>query len=372
MGCESIKKAMEDFLNGEDGAGEQSKLWEHLKECPACRRYLDALVEADGVLRRAVREALNSVEPPPYLAQKITGALESGRGRALKRRAAFLLKAAAAAAVIFLAFFAAGQFGFFRDGFPGLVSSSRQEDTFLDAFREVEELSHSALNDSGSTADGVGRAEISPAPQEETNAGEADLPAAVRVPSPAVGAAGATQAKESPAAAIPPGQVRALSKESRGRENKEPPLSSPPGAAAGTAWEGRVPVVPHNSGLFVAADSEPAADPFRVAAAAAGFEPLVPSYLPPGSGLVELKWEKGAITQSYRAGNSWFTVTQARAAGKSDGGLPPEPLVFDGQTGGPAARWRVAGFEFCVQGNLPAEEILKIARSLGLPAQAGP
>jgi hypothetical protein len=114
------------------------------------------------------------------------------------------------------------------------------------------------------------------------------------------------------------------------------------------------------------------------AAREVGFTPALPGYLPSGAELKDVTWESGAIYLGYRADRNSFKLTQSRNAGGSVIGEEGGRLIdlngakaYLQETGSEGdssiyftVRWQRGEWEFKIEGDLPGEEILRIALSM--------
>ncbi|MFW6126173.1 MAG: anti-sigma factor family protein [Chloroflexota bacterium] len=118
--CKKVKGMLSPYMDGQLNPGEVDKVERHLRQCDTCRRELDSLEQAAGLLRQ-----VPAVEP------RCSFAVPAG---AVTRRPALLgaLRVAAATAAVFLALVLVGDaVGFFAAA-PAEERTGRQEyaDTF--------------------------------------------------------------------------------------------------------------------------------------------------------------------------------------------------------------------------------------------------
>ncbi|BAF58853.1 hypothetical membrane protein [Pelotomaculum thermopropionicum SI] len=355
MHCETVKRLMNDLLDQTLPAAREREIEAHMAVCEGCRSEFQKLGAADELLKKVICEMMTEIEVPPGLSRRIEKVLAEAkhRGPAWMRLAA-LLKAPAVAAALLLAVAAAGFLGWQKP----FSTAVKQPEVALNGPVAAENQSEVVTRDADRTA----------APEEVPAADKLEV--LQKYDSGAVqdGAGGGNSAEpEEKQELRDAGEVPAgVSREPGGQLRQNKIFS---GASVETLNSG-APLLKKGT--------------LEEAAAGAGFYPVKPAYLPEGARFLEAAWVPGAVYQNYRAGQLAFTVSQSRANGIKPGeGSRAGPGVAVEINGVPAVlqetgpepgdgasrvrtvlRWVSGEWAFSVEGELPKEEIIKIAESL--------
>lgn len=386
MRCEKIKPILNDFFNKSLSPGEERQLEGHLAACELCRAEFQKLKRADDILREVVLEMVSGIEVPPDLNHKIKSILKEKRHKTLPYHGlSTLLRTPAVAAAMLFLVLGAGIFGYYNF----INQAAKQQVVMNETLSDREENSGQekviAVQDAP-VADGTS----APAPVEtipvvveenvvENGSWKPGTAFSERRPNPML--AQSARSKE----VFSVKETLAVNTVDDPAEQSGP---QPPEAAAlnkvPEGMDGETPV-PVGKGAITALDVAPLRKgTLDEAARDTGFVPVRPGYLPPGAQLLEVSWRPEAITRSYRTGNASFTLTQSRAD-LSDPGyeqLTGQGAVIelsgvkayweeagplaDGSASGryAALRWQRGTWAFAVAGDLPRDEIIKIATGL--------
>lgn len=402
MRCEEYLPMINELLNKTLSLTEKREVEDHLTVCENCRAEFQRLKKADDLLREVVCDMVSEIEVPAYLSRRIKETLEKEqeqRARAIRSgwRPAFL-KIPAVAAALFL-FIAAGTFGYHYVFGPPAKQS------------EVV-LQEPAVTDESEPLISYDRA-VSPAgPEPEPGAsGSVD----VREKS----APAKTPAPETPLALKPEGTQNVVSESEAGRiarENAPAGKGGEPetettttkqrGGAGALKSAGRTVEPPQLEGtqpqedrrLFAAGQSFATGEEAGVegsdrdsftrgtledAANDLGFACLEPDYLPQGAELQEVNWLSGTVYQNYRIGQLSFQISQSQAGASEAKNKPPSQenvieingargILEETRTGAEngiskgytTIIWQQGELLLSVGGELPREELVKIASSL--------
>lgn len=417
MLCENSDRIFNDYLDGDLAPAKVSQFELHLAECGACRRKFERLKLADDFLRRGVRQLMEEIPVPDSLLEGFEKRLAREKKGFLLRRISPLTRYAGIAAAFLILVAAAGLFrsGFGplgrMDGRPVAYSSSPaaemnggspdESQTSSGAAKEKQVAAGSKenlqnydrLSDSGSrTSTGQ------PPVANNTGAGEnlQKKGASDLLSAPEAGPdSGHVVGGPFPVAVKAPGGV---SVKKEGAQDTAPntaaaPGNAPPGLGAGGAGPEALRMM---ASAPVAASGGPAlVNPalkqgsMDEAIKETGISPALPSYMPGGTSLTGVAWQKDAIYLHYRVGQFYVTIGKQRApegepgtAGGSgcEAGAGCKSVDVSGargclsetgpQPGDSAATsrvdilWQKEGWAMNVEGNLPAAEILKIANSV--------
>ncbi|MCL6635538.1 MAG: zf-HC2 domain-containing protein [Peptococcaceae bacterium] len=364
MRCEIVRPMLHDLLDKTLSPEEAREVGDHLAACESCRSEFQELKRVDDLLREAVCEMINAIEVPPDLGGRIEKILAERKNKTLVGWLAAFLKPPAVAALLLTVVAAAGIFSFHNYFRPAANQSKVVlEDPQTSSKQLQNENAPGGL--SLLTLDGELHDELSaPAePEQLEQSGERDEVRAVQDRVSAGGGSGAAaDLKERQASSVK--------------------LQVPPAAPQPTQ-EKSFPA-PAAGGFFAAAAPSLKKGTIEEAAGEVGFVPARPAYLPRGAELQEVTWLSGTICQSYRAGQFSFTISQSRrdvaVPFYDEAARQGTPVQINGlrailqetrpeTVGGTprvftTVRWQRGEWIFSVCGDLPGEEIIKIASSL--------
>ncbi|MFX4262197.1 zf-HC2 domain-containing protein [Pelotomaculum propionicicum] len=367
MSCIKTLQMMNDYLDKTLSKSEEQIVKRHLEECKSCRSEYQNLEKADHTLRQVICEMVADIVVPNGLSDRIEMNLSAAnRKNTLLSRLSVMLKTPAAAAALLFVVLAAGFLTY--NNFFNLADQQKvamTENTESAGVR-AEDNNGAAV---GGQADPLKGVQVLQAESDlMSNTDEQldrDAGNAVKVPvenQPDSMAGILSGQPPAPAAATAP---EALSKSyPAGVQRRALVTSAPPGMGESMAVS--------NSGTMEEAVRD------------VGFIPVKPAYLPQGAVLSDVSWFKGEVSQNYRAGKYYFTVSQSRfdaadfeyedaisqGSAVDINGMPgfiqenrPEP---GGNVSGDVTtlRWRQGDWAFSVSGDLPAEELIKISTSL--------
>lgn len=345
MHCDTIKLMINDWLDNTISEKKAVILKDHLAKCESCRIEFKRLEKADTLLREAVRDMVSRIEAPPGLNGRIERALAAEVMRKpWAGRVSAILKTPAVAAALLLAVITAGVLGLHNP----FGSDGKRTDV--------------VMQEPGNITQGE-----SPALQEQLEkpsapSGNANGPVIIH-DNPKTTSAPPTPPAPADQTALP-AQVPPVVE--KGRLSQEKRLSS------------------SDSDFSVSSSPALKSGTLDEAAREVGFSPSQPSYLPRNTELQDVSWQTGVVYQSYRTGQFYFKIVQGRSDIMSfnyeeelrQGGSPVEingihavfsQTVPEGdriskpQT---LVRWAKGQWTFAVAGELPGEEIIKIASSL--------
>lgn len=356
MHCNRIEPMLNDLLDKTLSANEQREVEEHLARCEGCRSEFGKLKRADDILREAVCEMVSGIEVPPELNHKIEMILAGERRKkTLAGRLPVFLKSPAIAAALLFTVATAVIFSF-HNPFNQAVKHTEvvlAEPQSLPESRVLEEPKSVADSSNPPVTPEAVRNLAEPVKPEESKTQTNNEKAA---PRDTVGAKEEI-VKEETVFTMKDQVPQALGKSLPAKENRSLAATFAPAFKKGTLEE---------------------------AAAEVGFNPTRPAYLPQGAVLQEVAWLSDTVYQNYQVGQISFTITQSRADMvrlNDDGGgrqgtftdingsratleeTAPEAAgtAYRGTT---TVRWQQGEWIFSVGGELPREEIIKIASSL--------
>jgi hypothetical protein len=406
MRCKEAMHKLNDLFDRTLTAREEQEVQAHLAACPACRSEFQLIKNADDMLRAAVLEMVAEIEVPANLSQRIVQALAGEKRRSTGMSGLFgFLRTPAFAAAMLMLVAATGLFGYYKlffspGGSPAVVLSNESQPA-------------------AGSAGGTGPAPLSGAaesPAQKTTgdgAGETE-------PAPLYGAAGPEQSrstfKDSTSAKVPDeaatpvtpittmmagstngsaGDTGVPGAEDIARQN------APPGRGGGEFYDSTeqeaknlkdAPIITDDDSVLMAGSQSPDTGKLSISSRAAlrqgtlqeatrevGFTPALPRYLPPEAELIDVTWGTRAIYLNYQAGPNFFMITQSRVTevvvtGYEGGQLidlnGAKALLQETSPGGDQSwfyttvRWQRDEWVFTVEGELPSEEILKIAMSI--------
>lgn len=351
MRCESIKTMMNDLLDKTLSAGEEREVEDHLARCESCRNEFHKLKRADDILREVVCEMVSEIEVPPELSHRIEKiVVREQRKKSLAGRLPVFLKNPAFAAALLFTVITAVILSYLN---PFSLAEKHSEVVFS----EPQALSGPK---GGNMADSSGP----PVMREEVRA----------VAEPETSKKNETHTiKETAVAGDTGGTPEVVLK-----DQPSPMTARVPQVV------GKLPPPQENRSL--AATGAPALKKgtLEEAAGEVGFNPARPAYLPRGAVLQEVTWLSGTVYQNYRAGQISFTISQNRTdmvKFNDDEGVRQGTFTeINGSRAilhetGPevgdnasrritTVRWQWGEWIFSVSGELPREEIIKIASSL--------
>jgi len=400
-----------DLLDRTLTVREEHEVQAHLAVCPVCRSEFQLAKNADDLLRATVMEMISEIEVPANLSQKIVQSIaREKKSLTGLTMVSGLFRAPAFAAAILMLVVATGLFTYYKLFNPSLenpaVVLSTESRTATGSPGETESVPvPEAAKFPALGTVGQGASEKEPAPLSggagpeqpafnestttkvpyETNApmmsAKTMMADSIEVPA---GDNGGFAADTDTSSAEVLDRLNAPSGRGGGEFNdaKEQAASNLEDAPVITD-EGSIPMVTgqHSDAgdLFISSRAAMRQGTLQEAAREVGFTPIAPGYLPPGAELKEVTWKPGTINLVYRAGRNSFMLTQRRAAELSDtletGGQlidlnGTKARLQETRPGGDQSgvyttvRWQREEWVFTVEGELPREEILKIALSI--------
>lgn len=404
MRCKEAMQKLHDLLDRTLTAGEEHEVQAHLAVCPACRSEFQLVKNADDMLRATVLEMVAEIEVPANLSHKIVQTLAGEKRRPTGMTKLFgLLRAPAFAAAMLMLVVAIGLFGYYRlffppGGSPAVVLSTESQPA-------------------AGSAGGTGPAPLSGAAESSTQKTTRDG-ARETESAPLYDAAGpdrstfkdSTSTKIPDEAATPVTPITTMMAGSTNGSAGDTGVSgaediarqnAPPGRGGGEFYDSTeqaaknledAPIIADDDSVLMAGSQSPDTGKLSISSRAAlrqgtlqeatrevGFTPAVPRYLPPEAELIDVTWGPRAIYLQYQAGPNSFMITQSRVTevvvtGYEGGQLidlnGAKALLQETSPGGDQSRfyttvrWQRDEWVFTVEGELPSEEILKIAMSI--------
>lgn len=360
MRCENIMPMLDDLLDKTLSPDEAREVEKHLFACESCRRRFVELKKADGILREVVREMVAAVEVPSGLGDRVEKRLAGEQKKPLVKRLPAFLKNPAVAAAVLLLVAAAGIFSFH---YP-LKSEVKQ----IVADSSETRKSNTANNPVAPAAHG-----------DDPEAGQTVVPEKINTSS-AQDRAAAGDNRRQPEVKPEVKQENKLNSKVEDRSGGQQSVSaldqaSPLSAKAQSSQEKH---------FLTAARAAGGKGTLEEAARELGFSPARPSYLPPGAELQDVTWFSDAVYQNYRDGQITFVISQSKANIKASGAdessgqgtaieingakavlQESKAGAGDSVSRGPATvQWQRGEWTYSVTGQLPGDEIIKIASSL--------
>lgn len=371
MCCDNTIRVMNDFLDKTLSKTEERKVQSHLEECENCRSEFNKLEKADTVLRQVVCEMVAGIDVPGNLSDRIEKIISAeNRKKTPWSRVFVMLKSSAVAAALFFVVLAAGFVSY--HSYSNLISN--QPKVVL-SVPDAGNHTNVAGNSAAERLDSI-VGENTAAVKEENVLQTA--PVLERKPEDIINTTNTTEQLKKVQAEGPAGvlsdklQLPAISQAPE-ILSKSQPVEEPRSAF--------VTSVPTATGEGMPAQYR---GTMEEAAGAVGYLPAKPAYLPQGAVLSDVTWHSGATAQNYRVGEFYFAVSQSRLDAANfvyDEMLSQGSAVdINGSQGfiqesGPepgdsisvvttTLSWQKGDWAFSVIGDLPAEEILKVAASI--------
>ncbi|MDD4236990.1 MAG: zf-HC2 domain-containing protein [Desulfotomaculaceae bacterium] len=380
MRCEKIVHKFNDLLDMTLSAVEEHEVQAHLVACPDCRDKFQLVKNADDMLRATVLEMVAEIEVPSNLSQRIGQILAGEKKRQHRKAKLFgLLQAPAFAAAMLVLVVATGLFGYYK-----LFDPSRNNPSVVLSLPQSQSVSESAADTEPAPLSGAGQ-------EQATVKGGTTTDAKYKAASPLV-------TEKTPVAddtIVIMQDADNLDAEAIARQNAPSGLGSGDynktieKAATDLAQD---PITEEQSIPMASSQSSGTAKMFTMSDRATsqrgtlqeatrevGFTPTVPGYLPPEAELKDVTWEPGTVRLEYLADRNSFMLTQSRVAevgtiGEEGGQLielngakahlQENSTDGDQSWGYTTVRWQRGEWVFMVDGDLPREEILKIALSI--------
>lgn len=367
MSCDNTMLMLNDFLDKTLSKNEERQVKRHLEECASCWSEYQNLENADNTLRQVICEMVADIDVPRCLSESIEKIIPDEKKNTLRSRLSILLKIPTAAAALF--FVMAAGFLIYNSYFN---PANQQKVAISD--KDNEQYIDSALLP---MADKIAAGDKNMSSLNEVQVLESD---SVRNPDeqmrqePGNTVKDPVQEQPGSMAGILRGQPPATAddtaperlNESRSAEEQRTAFvtSAPPGMGESMAASNdRILKVPIRHGDFI---------------------PAKPAYLPQGSVLVNESWLAGEVSQDYRTGNNYFTVSQSRLEADDFASVEKLSQVSNVNINGwqglieksraepgdnvsgtdTTLRWRQGEWAFSVSGDLPAEEIIRISASI--------
>lgn len=380
MRCEKIMRKFNDLLDRSLSAGEEHEVQAHLAACPNCRGEFQLTKNADDMLRATILEMVAEIEVPSNLSQRIGQALVGEKKRQPGKVRMFgLLQAPAFGAAMLMLVAVSGIFGYYKLFAPSLknpavVLSVPQSQPAAERAAETEPAPLSGIGQEQSTVkDGT----VTEAPHK---------------------AASPLVTEKAPVAddtTIIMQDADTLDTGAIARQN------APPGFGNGDSYNpkekaaadlAQAPITEEQSIPLISSQSSGTAKMFSMSDMAVsqrgnlqeatrevGFTPTVPGYLPPGAEVKDITWVPGTVYLEYQVDRNSFMLTQSRVGELGVSGEEGGQLIdlngakahlqeispgVDHKGGYTTVSWQRGGWMFMVDGDLPREEILKIALSI--------
>ncbi len=360
MHCKAVRLLFNDLLDNTLHAGEQHQVSEHLKTCDSCRNEFLRMERADNILRGVVRDMVSSIDVPGTLGLRIEKRLfgEQRRKRTLAESLGLIIRKPAIAAAIIFIVTTAGILSFYNH----FSLTGRQSDMVMQSPSPNSNMDfeNSAVSEAGREAQTAAvpltgaAADDSSEKQAELNNERASDTQKSIVKKPAI--------EEAPLTIAQVPRDLENTQDSNGKQAVTGVIPLGTGAAGPAMQRGTL----------------------EEAAAEVGFNPAIPSYLPGDVELVEVSWLSGTVHQHYRVDQLSFTVSQSLAGATEinlqeedpeaklvwingeNGTLRETSFVTDGDIvgGSSTLRWQQGEYFYTITGELPEEEIMKIAASL--------
>jgi anti-sigma factor (TIGR02949 family) len=138
--CERIQKQLDSFVSGEVSGETRDQISKHLRDCPGCSAYAEALSQVRQSLRRAVEN-----EPVPlYLGARVRDRI---RSRESKRTSIFAWAPAFGLAAAVLLIFFSGWFAWHGAGKSGEVERLAREEFIDSLYAQVATVFRVGLGD---------------------------------------------------------------------------------------------------------------------------------------------------------------------------------------------------------------------------------
>lgn len=363
MLCDSIKPMLSDFFNKTLSDEEERKVAGHLAECESCRFEFARLETADNMLKKVICEIVAGIEVPHGLCERIENTLAVEKMRkSLSYRLLLPVKTPAVAAALLFVVLTAGILSYYNIFSPAVT----HQKVVMSEPQSGPLTGSSSSPDIQNGAPATGEKVFATTNGQDIQVYDTDtekIPGEQLKKDPASEPERSLAAKPSPPAEGE--NFRIFEDTQQLPEKQSSAVSSvPPGTGAGAPVLKSLPALKRGT--------------FEEAARDVGFNPARPAYLPQGTELESVSWLSGVVYQNYRVGNFHITVSQSRAETTKfnydesvSRGIPIDingtkaVLEEKGPDGGyVTVSWQRGGWTFSVSGELPGEEIAKIASSL--------
>ncbi len=409
MRCEEYLPMLNELLNKTLTPGERRGVEAHLAVCEGCRNEFQRLKRADELLREAVSDMFSEIEVPADLSSRIEEVIKKERKKTARlahaRWLPAFLKVPAVAAALLL-FVAAGTFGYRYIFAPPLKQSQvvlqepvadNESKPFMSP--DGSDLPAESLK-SGETY-GSGDVQKESAPVEPQDTPPAPKPGEPRKPVSGneaeinLAREGAPPGKGGDSEPGPVTERRAGGGAAVQRNAGQPADSAQSADSTGPVPTGTqedlslfaagAPGANVEDGEIQASEKDGfARDAQQDAAKEVGFVCLEPAYLPRGTELQDVTWLSGTVCQNYLVGQLSFRICQGLAkapmaeiesASKDSSALEingvkgilkeKKPGDEEGTSRGyTTITWQQGELLITVGGELPREELVKIASSL--------
>lgn len=374
MSCDNMMQMLHDFLDKTLSKDEEQEVKNHLRKCQSCRSEYHNMERADNALRQVVCEMVADIDVPGGLSDRIEKIISKEKRNTLGSRLSVLLKTPAVAAALLFVVLAAGYVTY--NNYFDLANRQKVAISEMDAGEYSGESAAMPAADKagaavGENVDTLNQVQVlqdsvmNPDDQIRQNPGNIEKDQVKEQPGSMAGVLRGQPPAPADAAA-PKALIKSRSVEDR------IDTSVPPGMGGG--------MIASNEGSMIASNGGTMEEALRNV----DFIPAKPAYLPQGAVLSNVSWLSGEISQDYRTGKNFFTVSQSRLEAGDiayvetlsqvsnvniNGWLGfiqerrPEP--GDNVSGTiTTLRWRQSDWVFSVSGDLPAEEIIRISASI--------
>jgi len=408
MRCEEYLPLLNELLNKTLTPGERRGVEAHLAVCEGCRNEFQRLKRADELLREAVSGMFSEIEVPAGLSGRIEEVIKKEQKKTARlahsRWLPSFLRVPAVAAVLLL-FIAAGAFGYRYIFAPPPKQSQvvMQDPAADDALKPLMSPADADLpSESSKSRATYGSEDVQkePAPVEPRVSSPVSKPGDTRMRSGKeaginLALDGSSPGKGEVSEPEPLTEQRAGGGAAVQRNAGQPADSAQPTESNGLAPTGTqedlslfaagAPGASVEGGEIQASEKDSFARvALEEAANEAGFVCLKPAYLPRGAELQDVTWLSGMVCQNYRVGQLSFRICQELAKAPmaeiesasrehveleingAKGILKEtkpgdEDGTFRGYT---TITWQQGELLITVEGELPREELVKIASSL--------
>ncbi len=388
MSCEQIQAVLNDYLNKTLSEKEELLVKRHLEKCASCRSEYYNLLHADKALRQVICEMVAEIDVPHGLSVNIERAI-ARENRSRPSGLVMLLKTPLVAAALLFVVMAA-VLGAYQNHFNPFAQKQvarqvQDEERPADGVLSQVDAGNSTVKEKEDAP-----AEVSPSNQQEVlpdqGLKEEEQESIVRQQALALKEPEERSSENmqgiqggQPVEPIDEGARRELNApQSGGEEQGDFFVTSAPPAGSGGAAAANSRILNDET----SAEKRDAID-----GSGLDFVPTKPHYLPMGAVPVNVSPTAGGISREFQVGDRHFTVKQTRL-GADDQGLvkkstrvanvdvvdingrqglmeKSEPGQGDLYAGTiTTLKWRQDDWAFVVSGDLPAEEIIKISKSL--------
>jgi len=364
MLCDSIKIWFNDYLDGDLNPKKKETVETHLEQCSHCRQEFNRLKQADDYLRLEVKRMFMEIPVPDGLFSKIEDRIKKDGTRPpfYKR----LQSSFAGVAAVLLIFAVAN--GMFYKHFDGKIYEAVDRASLPEIYNPAQESGSGLDSDIQTEIPGGPAGGVSMVIQDQSVNSD-ELKRLMEFPDrPVVGGTGTVDVKDK--------DVEDYIKPKENSLNDDSGAGKPAGTEKGVSPAAMTAIEPSKKLGATAKRPDGIQNRTDVDSAIGGIIPLMPSYLPEGAVLKNLTSEKDRVYIDYAAGNSQFgieekLVTEEKVLLKnlSEG----KKVKINGQDGTllgatPAGRvtliFKQNSLLITIEGELPVEEILRIAESL--------